>query len=96
MYYKFYPAKTDDEKDSSLTAEFKRNKTKKAIQELIKRIENKSTIEEARIILEDFNFTLPENKTKKELYNLIALFIFNKFQKLLQKPLTTIITYCII
>lgn len=95
-YYKFYPAKTDDEKDNSLTAEFKRNKTKKAIQELIKRIENKSTIEEARIILEDFNFTLPENKTKKELYNLIALFIFNKFQKLLQKPLTTIITYCII
>ena len=64
-YYKFYPAKTDDEKDSLLTVEFKRNKTKKAIQELIKRIENKSTIEEARIILEDFNFTLPENKTKK-------------------------------
>ena len=64
-YYKFYPAKTDDEKDSLLTVEFKRNKTKKAIQELIKRIENKSTIEEARIILEDFNFTSPENKTKK-------------------------------
>lgn len=64
-YYKFYPAKTDDEKDSLLTVEFKRNKTKKAIQELIKRIENKSTIEEARIILEEFNFTLPENKTKK-------------------------------
>ena len=40
-------------------------KPKKTIQELIKRIENKSTIEEARIILEDFNFTLPENKTKK-------------------------------
>jgi len=64
-YYKFYPAKTDEEKDGLLTVEFKRNKTKKAIQELIKRIENKSTIEEARIILEDFNFTLPENKTKK-------------------------------
>ena len=64
-YYKFYPAKTDDEKDSLLTVEFKRNKTKKAIQELIKRIENKSTIEEARIILEDFNFTPPENKSKK-------------------------------
>lgn len=64
-YYKFYPAKTDEEKDSLLTVEFKRNKTKRAIQELIKRIENKSTIEEARIILEDFNFTLPENKTKK-------------------------------
>lgn len=64
-YYKFYPAKTDDEKDSLLTVEFKRNKTKKAIQELIKRIEKKSTIEEARIILEDFNFTLPENKIKK-------------------------------
>ena len=64
-YYKFYPAKTDEEKDSLLTVEFKRNKTKKAIQELIKRIENKSTIEEARIILEDFNFTLSENKTKK-------------------------------
>lgn len=64
-YYKFYPAKTDDEKDSLLTVEFKRNKTKKAIQELIKRIEKTTTIEEARIILEDFNFTLPENKTKK-------------------------------
>ena len=61
-YYKFYPAKTDD---SLLTVEFKRNKTKKAIQELIKRIEKITTIEEARIILEDFNFTLPENKTKK-------------------------------
>lgn len=64
-YYKFYPAKTDNEKDSLLTVEFKRNKTKKAIQELIKRIEKTTTIEEARIILEDFNFTLPENKTKK-------------------------------
>ena len=64
-YYKFYPAKTDEEKDSLLTVEWKRNKTKKIIQELIERIENKSTIEEARIILEDFNFTLPENKTKK-------------------------------
>lgn len=37
-----------------------------------------------------------EINCKKELYNLIALFIFNKLQKLLQKPLTTIITYCII
>ena len=64
-YYKFYPTKTDDEKDSLLTVEFKRNKTKKAIQELIKRIEKTTTIEEARIILDDFNFTLPENKTKK-------------------------------
>lgn len=64
-YYKFYPAKTDNEKDSLLTVEFKRNKTKKAIQELIKRIEKTTTIEETRIILEDFNFTLPENKTKK-------------------------------
>lgn len=64
-YYKFYPAKTDDEKDSLLTVEFKRNKTKKAIQELIKRIEKTTTIEEAKTILEDFNFTLPENKTKK-------------------------------
>lgn len=74
-YYKFFPAKTDDEKDSLLTVEFKRNKTKKAIQELIKRIENKSTIEEAKTILEDFNFTLPENKTKKS-YITIALFTF--------------------
>lgn len=64
-YYKFSPAKTDDEKDSLLTVEFKRNKTKKAIQELIKRIEKTTTIEEAKTILEDFNFTLPENKTKK-------------------------------
>lgn len=64
-YYKFYPAKTDDEKESLLTVEFKRNKTKKAIQELIKRIEKTTTIEEARIILEDFNFTPPENKSKK-------------------------------
>lgn len=64
-YYKFYPAKTDEEKDSLLTVEFKRNKTKKTIQELIKRIENKSTIEEAKTILEDYNFTSPENKTKK-------------------------------
>ena len=64
-YYKFYPAKTDDEKEGLLTVEFKRNKTKKAIQDLIKRIEKTTTIEEARIILEDFNFTLPENKTKK-------------------------------
>ena len=36
-----------------------------AIQELIKRIEKTTTIEEAKTILEDFNFTLPENKTKK-------------------------------
>ena len=43
----------------------KRNKTKKAIQELIKRIEKTTTIEEAKTILEDFNFTLSENKTKK-------------------------------
>ena len=64
-YYKFYPAKTDEEKDSLLTVEWKRNKTKKIIQELIKRIENKSTIEEAKTILEDYNFTSPENKTKK-------------------------------
>lgn len=64
-YYKFYPAKTDDEKDSLLTVEFKRNKTKKAIQELIKRIEKTTTIEEAKTILEDFNFTPPENKSKK-------------------------------
>lgn len=64
-YYKFYPAKTDDEKDSLLTVEFKRNKAKKAIQELIKRIEKTTTIEEAKTILEDFNFTPPENKSKK-------------------------------
>lgn len=74
-YYKFYPAKTDNEKDSLLTVEFKRNKTKKAIQELIKRIEKTTTIEEAKTILEDFNFTLPENKTKKS-YITIALFTF--------------------
>lgn len=64
-YYKFYPAKTDEEKDSLLTVEWKRNKSQKIIRELIERIENKSTIEEARIILEDFNFTPPENKSKK-------------------------------
>ena len=64
-YYKFYPAKTDDEKDSLLIVEFKRNKTKKAIQELIKRIEKTTTIEEAKTILEDFNFTPPETKSKK-------------------------------
>ena len=64
-YYKFYPAKTDEEKDSLLTVEFKRNKTKKAIQELIKRIEKTTTIEEAKTILEDFNFTPPETKSKK-------------------------------
>lgn len=64
-YYKFYPVKTDDEKDSLLTVEFKRNKTKKAIQELIKRIEKTTTIEEAKTILEDFNFTPPETKSKK-------------------------------
>lgn len=64
-YYKFSPAKTDKEKDSLLTVEWKRNKSQKAIQELIERIEKKSTIEEARIILEDFNFTPPENKSKK-------------------------------
>ena len=63
-YYKFYPA-TDEEKDSLLTVEFKRNKTKKAIQELIKRIETTTTIEEAKTILEDFNFTPPETKSKK-------------------------------
>lgn len=64
-YYKFYPAKTDEEKDSLLTVEFKRNKSQKSIQELIKRIEKTATIEEAKTILEDFNFTPPENKTKK-------------------------------
>ena len=64
-YYKFYPVKTDEEKDGLLTVEFKRNKTKKAIQELIKRIEKTTTIEEAKTILEDFNFTPPETKSKK-------------------------------
>lgn len=80
-YYKFYPVKTDDEKDSLLTVEFKRNKTKKAIQELIKRIEKTTTIEEAKTILEDFNFTPPETKSKKS-YITIALFLFVKNIKL--------------
>lgn len=64
-YYKFYPVKTDEEKEGLLTVEFKRNKTKKAIQELIKRIEKTTTIEEAKTILEDFNFIPHENKSKK-------------------------------
>lgn len=68
-YYKFYPAKTDKEKDGLLTIEWKRNKSQKAIQELIKRIETKSTIEEAKIILEDYNFILSENKTKRSYIN---------------------------
>lgn len=71
-YYKFYPTKTDDEKESLLTVEFKRNKTKKAIQELIKRIENKSTIEELFL-----NHFLDPNDKRLD----IATILFDKYTK---------------